>query len=337
MIRFKQFLTEAGVGLSNGELYKRDGRSELFLKKYKAQEPFILLKGKEKVTFVIDQEIIDVLTAADDVSGYKLTTTDGKQVLFSGVLKTPEFGSKASKSDVKGGAERQEFGLIAAIESNAPIKVAGVSGKTIIEAKKKDGKNSVGSEPYIDVILDSSKGKDIGISCKGTKAPSLAGGGMQGMDIIAPKFVKKAYGKIINHLKAEGFDQDGVYPVKELPDLYIEIPNTILRSLIEGTSKMGGPIEYMYVGPMDVEYTIKGDTIHLNGDFIDIDDYIKKVGSLFLRVRKRDLDSNNLVKINYKKGRNGWPQIFASPSKGKNNMRWVIVDKKSVSSKGIKL
>ena len=333
MKKFSEILKE-GVGLSPAEMYKYDYRAELFLDKIKKGEPFTLVKGG-KVVFQKDPEVMDALKLREPLKGIMLTSEDGKQYKFSDVLKTVEFGGRGAKGDALTGTERQELGLIAAIDANAPIKVKNVKG-VIQGASKNDGLSSIGKEPYVDVFLDANK--KIGVSCKGTSAPSLAGGGLAGMEVIAPKFVKEAYDKIIKYLEKSGLQHDHVYDVKELPDMYIEIPKQYLRMLIEGTAKMGGPIQYMYVGPMDVSYKVKGDTMELNGDFISIDDYIKKVGTLFLRVRKRDLDSNKMVRVNYKsKGKSKYPQVFASPKTGKNNMRFVIVDKKSISSKGVKL
>ena len=62
--------------------------------------------------------------------------------------------------------------------------------------------------------------------------------------------------------------------------------------MLKGTPEMGGPVSYYYIGEMDVEKDINGQTITLkNGSFIPIDTFIKeKTGKLYAHVRKRDGD-----------------------------------------------
>jgi hypothetical protein len=96
-------------------------------------------------------------------------------------------------------AERQETGVIDAIHrsfrtnGNKPITVVGANGKTIknvVEAKKHSGRTVSGSEPYTDVII-STTSKKYNVSNKGESAPSLAGGGLSGIETILPGLVKK--------------------------------------------------------------------------------------------------------------------------------------------------
>ena len=67
--------------------------------------------------------------------------------------------------------------------------------------RKKEGLSQIGKEPYIDIVIVSADGKEYGISCKGTQAPSLAGGGIGGLKVIVPDLMPKVYKAVENFLK----------------------------------------------------------------------------------------------------------------------------------------
>ena len=119
---------------------------------------------------------------------------------------------------------------------------------------------------------------------------------------------------------------------KHLPDMYFKIDEESIRTLLAGTEEMGGPIDYIYKGPMDVKYewdlenrilTFIGAAAH------DIDNFVDSYPDIYLRIRKRRSDQPfsplkahpNLGKAIFGKG------IFTRES----SARIVIADK--ISSK----
>lgn len=95
-------------------------------------------------------------------------------------------------------AERQERGLVDAINSGfgkndaKPFTLVGANGvriTNVISAEKFEGRSSAGTEPYTDVII-STKTKKINVSNKGESAPSIAGGGLAGLELAVPGLTK---------------------------------------------------------------------------------------------------------------------------------------------------
>jgi hypothetical protein len=109
-------------------------------------------------------------------------------------------------------AERQESGVIEkikdAIKSNKMNPITLNAGKTIIEgvidAEKYTGRQVGGAEPYTDVIIYTYKNgikQAINCSLKGESAPSLAGGGLKGLELAVPGIAKKFMQTAFNQLK----------------------------------------------------------------------------------------------------------------------------------------
>lgn len=251
--------------------------------------------------------------------------------LVTKLYKDREFGGVASKSS-GAGSERQELGLIKALnEAAAKHKKPYVSqignNSFITEAYKNEGLSSVGQEPYIDVYIETTRGK-FGISCKGESAPSLAGGGVAGLKVIAPDLLKKLYDAIEKHLKSLKLKTGDIVAADSIPDLYVEIPQKYVELILRGNARMGGPIDYMYVGKMDVVSDIKTPDIKLNGNFYSTADYMRKIGKFYFRVRKRDIEPTNTIAIELQKtNKEGYKMMFRGPKTGKNNLRIVITDK----------
>ena len=256
------------------------------------------------------------------------------------LYKDKEFGGVAAKASGQG-SERQEIGLIqalneaAAISSKAHVSQLGTTAY-IKSASKNEGLSPVGQEPYIDVFIDTSRGK-LGISCKGTSAPSLAGGGVAGLKVIAPDLLRKLYNTIEAHLKNDLKLKTGdVVAADSIPDLYVQIPQNYVELILKGNRQMGGPIDYMYVGPMDVESNMRGNTVALNGNFYGIQEYMRKIGTFYFRIRKRDIEPSNTIAIELTRtNKEGYKMMFRGPRTNKNNLRIVITDK--VPSTGRKL
>jgi hypothetical protein len=256
--------------------------------------------------------------------------------------KDREFGGTASKSGGQG-SERQESGLVQALNEAASKynKAYVISlGRSfyIQSAKKIEGLSPIGKEPYIDISIETTGGR-IDVSCKGDTAPSLAGGGVAGIKLVAPDLIKKMYDTIQRHLKNDLKLQEGtVIPAESIPDLYIEIPKKYVEIILKGTKAMGGPVTHMYIGNMDVVSNLETTEVKLNGKFYSISEYMRKIGKFYFRIRKRDLDSSNTTKVVYsKKTAEGYPVLLQNPRNNKNNLRVVIQDKVPNTGKILKL
>ena len=224
-------------------------------------------------------------------------------------------------------AERQETGVVNAVNKavkqnkNNPIKVkAGSTTLTNISgAKKYTGRQASGSEPYTDVIFSTKNKKDINLSLKGEAAPSLAGGGLRGLEAIIPgiagRFMKAAHKKLIGM---------GVEAGDKVPDVYGKISRINKEKIVVGTKAMGGPIDYMYIGPMDVKstYDTKNNTLTLNGNLTESKAYAK-THDLYFRLRARREDQT----FDPDAEQGGIPKIYGrSPSRGDSAGRIVITD-----------
>lgn len=229
-------------------------------------------------------------------------------------------------------AERQENGFIFAINNSVEenggepivLKTKKEMIKDVISAHKYTGRQKSGSEPYTDVQIVTKKSV-INISMKGDSAPSLAGGGMRGMEEVIPgianKFMVSAFNKLIA-LKYKTGDN--------IPDIFGKLNDRDKRSLVIGTAAMGGPIDYMYIGPMSVDHKFDNGILTVNGSLIDSKHYADS-HELYFRFRSRRhdqrFDPNAFDK-------NKTPKIYGvSPSRGDSAGRIVITDR--VSSKGI--
>jgi hypothetical protein len=233
-------------------------------------------------------------------------------------------------------AERQESGVVNAIKDavkknkNNPITI--VAGKTtitgVINAEKYTGRQLSGSEPYTDVQIFVYNKKDpINLSLKGESAPSLAGGGLRGLELavpgIAKKFMKAAFEHLTKKVKLN--------PGDKVPDVFGKIGSAAKIKIVVGNVAMGGPIDYMYIGPMSViaPYDAKNNTLKFNGELTDATAYAKS-HDLYFRFRARREDQRFDPNA---KDKDGTPKIYGkSPSRGDSAGRIVVTDK--VSGKG---
>ena len=224
-------------------------------------------------------------------------------------------------------AERQETGFVKAVtdavkkNKNNPITV--MAGKTKIEnvigAKKYTGRQASGSEPYTDVILIRKNKKDVNLSLKGEAAPSLAGGGLRGLEAILPgiasRFMRAAFKKLVS---------EGIKDGDKVPDIYGQINEMNKIKIVVGTAAMGGPIDYMYIGPMTVtsKYEPKTNILTLNGSFIPSTTFAK-THDLYFRLRARREDQ----RFDSEASQGGVPKIYGkSPSRGDSAGRIVVTD-----------
>ena len=95
---------------------------------------------------------------------------------------------------------------------------------------------------------------------------------------------------------------------------------------------MGGPIDFMYIGPMNVtsRYDAKTNQLILNGTLTEAKKYAKE-HDLFFRLRARREDQRFDPDA---KEKDGTPKIYGkSPSRGDSAGRIVVTDK--VPSTGV--
>jgi hypothetical protein len=231
-------------------------------------------------------------------------------------------------------AERQERGFINLINRHVtankknPITIQspnGVKVTGVVGAKKYGGRQVTGSEPYTDVVIQLYNGKTYNISMKGESAPSLAGGGLRGIEIAAPGLGAKYFKQVFSHLTTKKKLRAG----DKVPDIYGKIPDGLTTKIVVGNASMGGPIDYMYIGPMSVtgRYDAKKNTLYINGNFEDSRTYAK-THSLYFRLRARREDQRFDPMAEDSKG---VPKIYGrSPSKGDSAGRLVVVDESTV-------
>jgi hypothetical protein len=194
--------------------------------------------------------------------------------------------------------------------------------KNVIKAEKFSGRQRSGSEPYTDVKVYTSSGV-LNFSMKGPSAPSLAGGGLRGIEEIIPgigaRFFRATYD---NHKKK------GLKVGDKVPDTFAKLNDKDKKLLVIGNEAMGGPIDYMYIGPMDVKGSFKNGKLTINGKAIEANKYSDSK-DLFFRLRARRVDQMFDPEASDK---NGIPKIYGkSPSKGDSAGRLVVTDKPTKS------
>jgi hypothetical protein len=231
-------------------------------------------------------------------------------------------------------AERQETGVVTAIndavkknqQNPINIKAGKISLEGVISSQKYTGRQAGGSEPYTDVVIEfhsSLRKPPANLSLKGEAAPSLAGGGLKGLELAVPGIAKKFMQAAFKHLSTTMKLKLG----SKVPDVYGKIGNNDKKKIVVGNKAMGGPIDYMYIGKMDVSsrYDEKTNTlIFSNGELIPAEKYADEHDLYFrLRARREDQRFDPSAEDN-----NGTPKIYGkSPSKGDSAGRIVVTDK----------
>jgi hypothetical protein len=171
-------------------------------------------------------------------------------------------------------------------------------------------------------VINGKKKEEINLSLKGEAAPSLAGGGLKGLELAVPGIAKKFMISAHTHL----VKKEKLVVGDKVPDVYGKIGNTDKLKIVVVNKQMGGPIDYMYIGPMDVtaKYDEKNNELKLNGTLTEAVQYAKTHDLYFrLRARREDQRFDPVSKDNQ-----GTPKIYGkSPSKGDSAGRIVVTDK----------
>ena len=125
--------------------------------------------------------------------------------------------------------------------------------------------------------------------------------------------------------------KDGLKPGDKVPDVFGKISEDDKVKIVVGTPAMGGPIHYMYIGPMTVSSTYDSvkNIITLNGTLTEAKKYAKSHELYFrLRARREDQRFDPDAKAM------GIPKIYGkSPSRGDSAGRIVVTD--SVPAKAV--
>ena len=227
-------------------------------------------------------------------------------------------------------SERQEKGLKDAINGavkankNNPITVVfdNLTLTGVLKAEKFSGRQAGGSEPYTDIqLFIKGKSEPVNLSCKGESAPSLAGGGLKGLELAVPGIAKKFMMTAFEHLKTKKKLRVG----DKVPDVYGKISKQDKIKIVVGNKAMGGPIDYMYIGPMDVtkSYDDAKNRLKISGSMHEAVSYANSHDLYFrLRARREDQRFDPTAKDSM-----GTPKIYGkSPSKGDSAGRIVVTD-----------
>ena len=230
-------------------------------------------------------------------------------------------------TEAGGSAERQETSFVNSINlavqmnDNKPIVLVSKKEKVsgVVKAEKYHGRQASGSEPYTDVQLFTGRGV-LNLSMKGESAPSLAGGGLRGIENILPglgaRFFRAVYDHHVKTNKLKLGDK--------VPDVYGKLNKKDKDFLVIGNVPIGGPIDYMYIGPMDVKTNFKNGKLDVNGSLIKAQDF-SDTHELYFRLRARRIDQT--FDPSAVDSQNN-PKIYGkSPSRGDSAGRLVITDK----------
>ena len=312
------------AGLSRTELGKRENL-QLFIDMIGKNAPFVKVGETEpSVVLKPSDELMMQLQKRDIPTKYE--TVDGEVILLSRLQKTKEFGGTCgSKADT---SERQEHGLVKVINANAGAVIQQM-GVTVKSARSQGGMNALGKEPYIDIFITDTNGKDHGISMKASSSMTIGGGGTAGVFSMFPKLIQRCYDKVEQYLMDMGLEDQDVVSHGAIPNLFFRIPEKYIAPLMQGNKAMGGPIDWIYVGPSDVTGEVVDGNLNLNGNFYSVDDFVEKTaGDVFFRIRKRDLDGE-MTEIDFSDvdAKFNLPILMINQSNRKRNWRLLMTNK----------
>jgi len=210
--------------------------------------------------------------------------------------------------------ERQEIGLVKAIKKSPKKPAVLVIGdKTIFgikDANKEETTTSSGKEPMTDVYLETTKNR-INLSLKGPSAPSLAGGGVKGIETVSPNLITDFFKKAKSALSREYKKGENI------PDVYMPLDKKTAEALIKSNKESGGPIDFVYKGPMDVKVEYKGNQIIILDAVLLTPSEMATKHPLYLRYRKRREDQRFDPNS---------PSLLTQSKKGDKNGRLVVTD-----------
>lgn len=262
-----------------GKLYGPDGKTEAYT--FKKGEPIQILDLKLHM-----------------ISGKKLAHVNVSGIVGWTLPKNISKPTTSAKISA-GGAKVQEIqektvidAINEAVAANGgrPISLTGLNRTDIhgvIGAYKVTGVNSYRKEMYADMLLDTVLG-DIMVSMKMERSPTLFGGGFQALYDMAPRYITGIFQEALRQaIRDPGFELGSNTKLK---DIFIHITNRdFLRMAIKGSIKMGGPIDYMFVGKRIPRYEFDdGELKFVDSSFFTIEQYESKFPKFYIRIRRRD-------------------------------------------------
>lgn len=339
--------TKTGLNVSSWDYYIV-GNDDMLKKTFKSSSAGVILDDNNNQIAKFNKGVsIKLLDTGSYPGPRKAVYARGQIGSTKGYIKVSnieKLSSRTTKVSGKSGIrpqERQEFGVIEAIDGfyksykkpftilNQNSKYPKVSG--ITGAIKNDGTNQYGKEPYVDVWVHR-RGKKLGISNKGASAPSVAGGGLEGMYRMDATYMHKIFDKALTESQKSSKFEIG--STTKLSDIFIKITSaSFTNKMFVGTTEMGGPVDYMYIGDMDVKYKLdssKGTLKFLNGNFITVATYIREHPEFWFRIRRRDVGYHYTTDLDnrFMRGNKGLPFIF---KKGKSSRSRLVVSTSSAT------
>ncbi len=252
---------------------------------------------------------------------------NGQWIAITQFFKDPRFVPKAKDKNTpdvrdKEFQQRQEKSLVEVINQwSQPVKVDNFKYK-LTRAIQAPEIGPHGKENLVDVVVWDEHNFSYNVSCKMSHAADLGSGGIAGLQRTVPDLVEKLFYQVKIDLYGMGFQEGNLYNIQHIPTFLYSIPYTYAYRMFQGSPEVGGPIDYLYIGPDKVEFKDN----KLNGDFIPVEKYAKKK-PYYLRLRKRNV-FNNEVKINFtKKNSYGLPCIYTSGVGDFAAARFVVDDR----------
>jgi hypothetical protein len=78
------------------------------------------------------------------------------------------------------------------------------------------------------------------------------------LDLIIPGFSNRFLDAALQKYQSLGYKEGD-----QIPDMYGRVSDDLKETIVVGNASMGGPIDYMYIGPMDVRFTTSGKVVRL--------------------------------------------------------------------------
>ena len=285
-------------------------RLEILATKIKDQGEFTLETGEKKVLNFKEDNYFNLFSNQDvdairQIGGRAINKFpffrdgEGNEYSLDDLTKTPDLGGTGGSKNQT--SERQEMGLINAINEfeAKPFTLVGANGEKIENvtgARKMP--NPPEGEAYTDVVIETTDG-DVNISAKGSSSPSIAGGGLKMASNLGPEvenFIQDFYDDAYDYYK-EIFDktpevdyETNLYKTAYFKDINRAVPADIMKTILIGIERFGGPVDSYYIGPMTVESEVREKELHTNGNIISVDKFLEDYPTIYAHIKKRSGD-----------------------------------------------
>ena len=188
----------------------------------------------------------------------------------------------------------------------------------IIGAKKARDRTVAGHENYADIILHIGGGEDLKLQLKDVRPADYGGGGAEGIEQSVPgladQFLHSCFSYLTKTIKLKAGDA--------VPQMFGKITELNKMNILKGSPAIGGPIDYIFIGPMLLTPTIRKNKLSFGLSVLySVEEYARKT-PLFLRLRARTADQKfDPTLFNARTA----PRIFGtSPTTGKAGGRIVL-------------